>query len=83
MRDYQKLRDLDRRDAEAAARANSSFLHHCAGVPACSDPLGCDLCFNAARLSVQFLRPRYERRFVESLQHDYDVRCPLPHPGAD
>ena len=81
VRDYEKLRTQDKRDAQSMAYVISAPLHHCVGTPQCSDPPGCDLCSNAARLAVQHYRPVIERRVVQSLMDSYDVRCPMPHPG--
>lgn len=82
-RDYARLRAEDKRDADRMAYANSAFLHHCVGTPQCVTPIECPLCSNAARLAVQHYRPIIEKRMVEKLMSEYDVRCQMAHVGGD
>lgn len=83
MRDWEKVREQDARDARAMALANSSYLHYSTNTKPCQDPLTCRLCTESARLAVQHYRPIIETRVVESLMSAYNVRCKLTHVGGD
>lgn len=83
MRDYQKLQEQDRKDIATLAHRNKQPLHYCTGTTQCTDPMKCDMCYNAARLAVQIYRPLLEERVVQGIMRSYDVRCTLPHPGGD
>lgn len=79
-RDYEHLARLDEDDALWLSRMISHPLHFTTNTQDCgSKP--CSMCSNAARLAVQSLRPRIEKRVVESIQNLYDVHCDRPHPG--
>jgi len=81
MRDYERLRERDLRDMEDMAYKNRNPLHHSTGIPLCEHPRDCKLCTNAARLAIQHYRPILERRVVEHIMSEYDVRCEFPHGG--
>lgn len=83
MRDYEKLRRQDALDMLSLSYKISGPLHHCTKTQQCSSPPDCDMCYNAARLSVQSYRPMVEKRVVEHLVHEYNAGCTMPHPGGD
>lgn len=82
-RDYQRLQEQDKKDAQKMAFAISTYLHHSTGIPNCEDPNQCLMCSNATRLAVQHYRPIMEQRVVQSVMDMYNVSCNLPHPGGD
>lgn len=82
-RDYERLREQDRRDVEQMAWANRGALHHSTKTPECTDATRCGLCSNAARLAVQHYRPRLEKRFVEQVGQMFNVPTGWSPPCSD
>lgn len=60
-RDYEKVQKTDAEDVKKMAFAISSPLHFSTKTPSCKDPMNCHMCFNAARLGVQWYRPELSR----------------------
>lgn len=67
----------DRKNAEAdvhkLAWAISRYLHNCTGTKHCTFDEICVMCFNAARLSLQHLEPKYAKKHVAALAHALGV----------
>lgn len=80
-RNYERLQEQDEADTRAMANANSAPLHYTTSTPQCKVPTDCPMCWNAARLSVQWYRERIELRVVNSLMDLYNIKCEFPHGG--
>lgn len=83
MRNYERLREQDARDVITMTHVISTPLHYTTKTKQCSDPTACPMCSNAARLAVQHYRPIIERRVIEQINRQFDVRCTMSHPGGD
>lgn len=80
-RNFERLKEQDRRDAQQMAYAISAPLHHTTGTRQCADPTECAMCSNAARLAVQHYRPIIERRTVHTFVDYFGAGCTMPHGG--